>query len=351
MNDPGDVIAAGWAALGDPRRIVLITEVSAMVSTNRVMRVLLDDETAVIAKVSSYGSYYLFREDHDRLHRTREFLQHTRFANLLADVLTKAGKVFTHFTGTEWVAFYQEVERHGSLPRILNDTDVRNLAAEIAEFHLACHRASATIPPTATSLTSDVIYLLDLLTERGSASRFSFSSTELDLVRRHCHEFLEALDHLGYEDWARIPVLVDWNLGNFSVDPDERDPSHFRLFSRWDYDWFRIEPRQLDFYFLSRVSSQTGDRTVFTYGPHTLAEPRFISFIRAYHSIFPLSENEVRFLPEAYRFFILNYVIRAGESFFQPTYCSKLQREAVTRGLPALDTFDVTALLDAIWPS
>ena len=37
----------------------------------------------------------------------------------------------------------------------------------------------------------------------------------------------------------------------------------FRLYSRWDYDWFRIEPRLLDFYFLSRVSSKTGDRTLF----------------------------------------------------------------------------------------
>ena len=52
----------------------------------------------------------------------------------------------------------------------------------------------------------------------------------------------------------------------------------FRLFSRWDYDWFRIDTRMLDFYFLSRVSSATGDRTAFTYSPHTLLEDRFVAF-------------------------------------------------------------------------
>jgi hypothetical protein len=65
----------------------------------------------------------------------------------------------------------------------------------------------------------------------------------------------------GYDDWPKMPVLIDWNLGNFSVEFDEEDRSRFRLFSRWDYDWFRIESRLLDFYFLSRVSSRTGDRS------------------------------------------------------------------------------------------
>ena len=77
----------------------------------------------------------------------------------------------------------------------------------------------------------------------------------------------------------------------------------FRLYSRWDYDWFRIEPRMMDFYFLSRVSSSTGDRTHFTYSPHTLVESRFCHFIRAYHRIFPLREDDVAFIGEAYRFF------------------------------------------------
>src|SRR4051812_15404521 len=78
-----------WEANGDDRSIVTVVEVSAKVSTNRVYRLQLADESSVIAKVSSYGSYFLFREDHDRIHRTREALQETRWAGLLADVLTE----------------------------------------------------------------------------------------------------------------------------------------------------------------------------------------------------------------------------------------------------------------------
>ena len=140
----------------------------------------------------------------------------------------------------------------------------------------------------------------------------------------------------------KIPVLIDWNLGNFSVD---YHGDRFRLYSRWDYDWFRMDPRTLDFYFLSRVSSRTGDRTVFTYGPHTFVEPRFQLFLAAYHRVYPLRPNEVRFLREVYRFFILNYVIRQGYAFFQPDLAARLQREAVTSYLPAADELDLEPLL------
>jgi len=266
----------------------------------------------------------------------------------LADVLTRDGKAFTYQDGDRWVAFYQEVPKLGALPAVLSEDHITNLATELAEFHLACHRAAATIPPSATSLVSDILYLLDLLSDSASgASRFHFSAAELAMVRRHGEAFLEATEVLGYADWARIPVLVDWNLGNFSVLNSSKDGS-FRLATRWDYDWFRIEPRQLDFYFLSRVSSATGDRTVFTYGPHTLLEPRFAAFLRAYTEVFPMTENELRFIPETYRFFILNYVIRAGASFFQPSLCTRLQRDAVTLCLPALETFNVEQLLEFV---
>jgi hypothetical protein len=160
---------------------------------------------------------------------------------------------------------------------------------------------------------------------------------------KHTHRFLERLVEVGYDEWPKIPILIDWNLGNFSVDIG--DDGRFRLFSRWDYDWFRIEPRLLDFYFLSRVSSSTGDRTRFTYGPHTLVEPSFLAFLAAYRSVFPMSTDEVAFLPEVYRFFILNYVVREGARFFRHDLCTQFRRDAVRSYLPALDVLDVSPLL------
>jgi len=121
----------------------------------------------------------------------------------------------------------------------------------------------------------------------------------------------------------------------------------FDLFSRWDYDWFRVESRLLDFYFLSRVSSATGDRTHWTYSPHTLVEPQFVEFVRAYHEVAPLSADEIRFIPEAYRFFILNYVVREGARFFRPDLCAKFRHDATRVYLPACDNLDMTPLLQA----
>ena len=365
-----------WAANGDPRAIVTVIEVSAKVSTNRVYRLQLDDESSVVAKVSSYGSYFLFREDHDRIYRTREALQETRWAGLLADVLTerpepepgpgepphketwkvgprrygpvRAGQrphVFTFYDGGLWTAFYQDVPQQFALPRILSDGQVADLGEEMGLLHRDCTDAARRIPPSSKSIKSDAIHLLDLLSDKHSSVKFQYDAAQKQYLRSQCHEFLEQLDRFGYDDWTRIPVLIDWNLGNFSVSMARQQ---VRLFSRWDYDWFRIEPRMMDMYFLSRVASATGDKTVFSYSPHPLLEPRFKHLLTAYHRIFPLNENEILFLREVYRFFILNYVVREGDNFFQPMYWHRLQQEAVSMCLPAAERLDLTPLLEIL---
>jgi hypothetical protein len=354
FNDatPGspDRARVAWAAYGDDRAIVEITEVSAFVSTNHVYRCALSDGSAVIAKVSSYGSYFLFREDHDRLHACHKLLEGTRHARLLADVLTVDDRPFTHFDGTTWVVFYDEVPRARSLPRILTDGQITTFAQEIALFHRACADIAPKIPLTSTSVKADAIHLLDLVTNARSAKRFVLNAAQLGVVARHTYDFLVRLDDLRYDYWPKMPVLIDWNLGNFSITEPTSDGADddFRLFSRWDYDWFRIEPRMMDFYFLSRVSSSTGDRTHFTYSPHTLVEPRFLQFVKAYHRIFPLRADDIAFTVEAYRFFILHYVIGNGDRFFRDDLWKRLQKEAVGVYLPAVESLDVSPLLDLV---
>ena len=353
-----------WTAYGDERVIHTVVEVSAKVSTNRVYRLHLAGGDSVIAKVSSYGSYFLFREDHDRIHRSRQLLQSTRWANLLADVLVdrnlspierlprQSPQVFTYYDGELWTAFYQDVPVAQSLPRVLTEGQVRDLGEEMALLHRDCADVARKIPLSSKSIKSDAIHLLDLLSDRHSSLTFQFDAAQKQYLRGQCHEFLEQLDRFGYDEWAKIPVLIDWNLGNFSVQMGGDSPyttkDSVRLFSRWDYDWFRIEPRLLDFYFLSRVSSATGDRTVFSYSPHTLLEPRFKQFLAAYHRIFPLNESEILFLREVYRFFILNYVVREGDNFFQPEYWHRLQQEVVSLCLPAAQRLDLRPLLDVL---
>ena len=79
-----------------------------------------------------------------------------------------------------------------------------------------------------------------------------------------------------------------------------------------------------------------------------LLEPRFQRFLATYHAASPLSAQEVRFLREAYRFFILNYVLHVGEHFFQWSVAPRLQHEALEIYLPAADAMSLAPLLDVI---
>ena len=344
-------VHAAWTELADPRRIVAIHDTSPMVSTNTVYRLDLDspDDTGarrVFAKVSSYGSYFLFAEDHDRLYRCIELLKGTEFDGFLAPVLGQGDRPFTHYDGKVWVAFYNEARRGETLPPQLDVADTRCLAREMARFHGACATIAPKIPATSNSIKADAIHLLDLLSSPFAPRNFDLSAEHVGLLWRHTHSLLLELERIRYDSWTRIPILVDWNLGNFSVlrDPD----GGFRLHSRWDYDWFRVESRMLDFYFLSRVSSATGDRTHWTYSPHTLTEPSFVEFLRAYHEVNPVTEEEIRFLPVAFSFFILNYVVREGARFFRPDLCSKFRNDAARVYLPALERLDLTPLLQVL---
>lgn len=339
------LVATAWSEYDATRTIDHLVEVSAHVSTNRVFRVVFTDSTHIVAKISSYGSYFLFAEDHDRLFTSAQLLRGTRWEGFLAEVLPRDGHAYTWYDGTYWVAFYTDVERAMQLPPILNDDQIENLAREIAAFHRECSQIAGSLPPTSNSVKGDAIHLLDQLSHEFAAEHFGLRHDDIEVAKRSTHEFLLHLEHIRFDEWDKIPVLVDWNLGNFSV---KHQSSQFQLFSRWDYDWFRIDTRMLDFYFFSRVSSETGDRTSFTYSPHTLLEPRFLKFLHQYHEVFPLSKRELLFLPWAYRFFILNYVIREGAKFFREDISVKFRKDATRIYLPMLSDFDPSPLLSVL---
>lgn len=342
------VISTAWADYPDDREVVAIDELSAMVSTNRVYRLTLTDGTHVIAKSSNYGSFFLFAEDHERLHRVNQLLHGGPYEDFMANVLTVEGRPYLWYDGEMWAVFYEEVTVKDRLPRVLSDDQVERLGAELARFHRACDGIARLIPAPSKTAKSDAVNLYEMLGSRSAGEQFGLDQSRIDLVRRHTHRFLMAIHESGYDYWPKIPVLIDWNLGNFSVEHVDGDPDRFVLFSRWDYDWFRIESRLLDFYFLSRVASSTGDRSVWTYGSHTLLEPRFLRFLRSYHSVFPLSEGEILLLKEAYRFFLLNYVIREGRHFFRFEFWQHLLHDAVDVQLPALDDVDLTPLVSIL---
>jgi Ser/Thr protein kinase RdoA (MazF antagonist) len=337
------IVKEAWQAYDNTREIVRIVDISAKVSTNYVFKITFSDRNFIIAKLSYFGKYEHFVEDHTIINSLSNNLP-APFENLLARSLMKGNSLFVYRFQNEildaWVVFYRPITIKKRLPRRLNDEEIVKLGEQVAILHKSCHSIRNTLPASSKTLKVDVDHLLRILeTDYGKYEH----RMHLEDIRKQSDLFIENMQLLKADEFDKIPVFIDWNIGNFSV------TSSFKLFSRWDYDWFRMGSRMLDFYFLSRVVSDIGDKTVFSYNVGPLMEERFLRFLKAYHDIYPLTEPEVRFLKEAYRFFILNYVIKDGRHFFHEIFATKLQKEAYYKYLPSIDKeFNADIILKAL---
>lgn len=324
------IIEDAWKEFDDSKVIKTISDVSAQVSTNHVFKIDFEDRHPIFAKLSYYGKYEHFQEDHVIINNLANNLE-TPYENFLAKSLVKNNQVFIHKYKHDlfdaWVIFYNPIKMRGRLPRRLEESDIVKLARELALFHKACNNVKKSLPTSSKTLYTDIESLLKILD--GNCQPELLKNAEL--IREHCNCFIENTEKIGYKCLSKIPVFVDWNIGNFSI-----RKSTGGFYSRWDYDWFRISNRVLDFYFFSRVVSDIGDRTVFSYVVEPLTEPRFLLFLKEYHKYYPLLPEELMFIKEAYRFFILNYVIKDGRYFFHEIYAQKLQKEAYEIYLPSI---------------
>ena len=220
MIDAERIVRLAWDDYGDKRSVIGIVEVSAHVSTNHVFRIHLNDGSHVVGKVSSYGSYFLFAEDHDRLFKLVQSLGNTRWSGFLAQVLPREGRAYTWYDGSCWAAFYNDVERGTQLPRIITTDDITFLAREIAAFHKTCANAALDLPPTSNSVKGDAIHLLEQLSSEFAPRNFDLRASDIAYLRASTHNFLQHLEDIHFDEWTKIPILVDWNLGNFSVTQD-----------------------------------------------------------------------------------------------------------------------------------
>jgi hypothetical protein len=337
------IIRHAWEEYDNTKQIKSIFDVSAQVSTNHVFKVTFEERNPVFAKLSFYGKFDHFREDHIIINNLANNLEWP-YDNFLARSLVKNNDVFIFKYKDEhldaWVIFYNPIRIKKKMPRRLDEKNIVKLASELALFHKACMNVTNSLPCSSKTMITDIEHLLKII---GSEAKCEFFGNE-ELVRKQCDIFLENSEKIQFlKTFDRIPVFVDWNIGNFSVTGDGK------FYSRWDYDWFRVTTRVIDFYFFSRVVSDIGDRTVFSYLVDPLMEDRFLLFLKEYHKIYPLTEPEIRFLKEVYRFFILNYVIKDGRYFFHEVYANKLQKEAYELYLPSLDKkYDADKILKAI---
>lgn len=337
------IVKEAWEAYDRTREIARIVDISAKVSTNHVYRVTFTDGNFIIAKLSYFGEHDHFAEDHGIIDTLSNNLP-APFENFLARSLAKGKQLFVYRFQNEildaWVVFYRPIAIKKRSPKRLEEWQIIKLGEQIALFHKACHYTRNTLPPSSKTLKTDIDHLLQILqTDDGRYEH----RMHIDQIRKQTDVFFENSNTLKADEFEKLPVFIDWNIGNFSV------TSSFKLFSRWDYDWFRMGSRMLDFYFLSRVVSDIGDKTVFSYYITPLMEERFLLFLKSYHSIYALTEPEIRFLKEAYRFFILNYVIKDGRFFFHELFATKLQKEAFEIYLPSIEEqFNPDVILKAL---
>ncbi len=334
MNTPIDyqyIIRLGWKEYNPQREIADVQDLSVNVSTNKVFKLTLVDGGCLMVKVSSFGKFENFKDDHTIINVLANNLEYP-YESFLSSSLMKNDELFLYryedTVADVWMVFYRPVRIAERLPKRLSDNQVRVFGQEMAKFHKMCAKLAPVLPHSSKNLQKDIMQLMRNLENPEHAEQFRGN---VDLIREQCNIFLKNIDELGFNSFPKIPVFVDWNIGNFSVRSDGS------LYSRWDYDWFRMSSRIMDFYMCSRVVSNIGDKTDFSYTATQLNEERFLMFLEEYHAIFPLTENEVRFIKEAYRFFILHYVISNGIYFFSDSYAKKLKKEAVEQYFPALD--------------
>ncbi len=336
------IVKEAWQDYDNTREIIRIVDISAKVSTNYVYRVTFSDGNFIIAKLSYFGKYEHFVEDHSIIDTLSNNLP-APFENFLARSLAKGNFLYVYRFQNEildaWVVFYRPITIKKRLPKRLDEGQIVKLAEQVALFHRACHNIRNTLPQSSKTLKTDINHLLRIIeTDYGKYEH----RMHTDEIKQQADLFLENYQTLKADDFDKIPVFVDWNIGNFSV------TTSGRLYSRWDYDWFRMGSRVLDFYFLSRVVSDIGDRTVFSYLIGPLMEERFMLFLKTYNNVYPLHADEIKFFKETYRFFILNYVIKDGRFFFHEIFATKFQKEAYETYFPSIDKFDAGIILKAL---
>src|SRR5258705_12231046 len=94
INYP-DIVKAAWEGYDSSRMIQTVEDISPMVSTNWVYKVTFTDEDFIITKLSTFGKYEHFKEDHRIIHALGNNLLYP-FENLLAKSLLKNNRVYSY---------------------------------------------------------------------------------------------------------------------------------------------------------------------------------------------------------------------------------------------------------------
>ena len=227
------IIKRAWKEFDSRHEIRGVYVVSAYVSTNQVYKISFYKREPVFAKLSDYGRFEDFREDHIIINNLANNLE-APYQMFLAQSLVKKNELFTYLFHQEnssaWVVFYNPIQFKTKLPARLDEKLIRKLGRELARFHKACTNVSNQLPNASKTVITDIHNLVKSVNK----DEIKMCENHKSMVLKHADLFLNNAYKANYtEDFETIPVFIDWNIGNFSVTPEGR------FYSRWDYDWFR----------------------------------------------------------------------------------------------------------------
>src|SRR5882757_9993939 len=202
------IIKKAWDGYDASKTIKSIEDISAQVSTNHVFRITFDDDDIIIAKLSNFGKYEYFKEDHRIIHSLSNNLLYP-FENLLAKSLLKNNHVYTYRykkgkTDT-WVVFYNPSRVMQRMPRRLQERHIRNFGRQIGKFHLACSRIRNVLPKSGKTLRTDINTLLEQL---DSNEKKIGTKAQVELVKYHCEQFLRNRTKCNAGSFEIIPVFI-----------------------------------------------------------------------------------------------------------------------------------------------
>src|SRR6056297_2742228 len=113
------------------KRVVDVSDISAQVSTNHVYRIKFSDGNMIIAKLSYFGKYEHFVEDHSIINSLANNLP-SPYENVLARSLIKGNSLFVHRHQSSlidaWVVFYRPMKVRKRMPRRMDETQITKLA-------------------------------------------------------------------------------------------------------------------------------------------------------------------------------------------------------------------------------
>src|ERR1700709_397726 len=164
MSHYEEIILKAWEGYDPSRKIFKFEDLSVLVSTNRVVKITLEDDDFVIAKLSSFGKYEYFKEDHRIIQALSNNLLYP-FENLIGKSLLKNNRVYTfrYKKGKVdmWVVFYNPTRVMQRLPNRLEESHIKSFGRQIAKFHLACSRVRNVLPKSTKTLRTDINTLLE----------------------------------------------------------------------------------------------------------------------------------------------------------------------------------------------